>query len=73
MNGQNLDGWYTWLKTKGKNNDPENIFTVEADGVLHDTGKEVGYVMTKKSFGNFHFKLEFRWGDARWPPRDRSR
>lgn len=73
MNGQDLDGWYTWLKTKGKNNDPEKIFTVQPDGVLHDTGKELGYLMTEKSFDNFHFKLEFKWGDTRWPPRENSK
>jgi hypothetical protein len=73
MNGQNLDGWYTWLKTKGKNNDPEKIFTVQPDGVLHDTGKELGYLMTEKSFDNFHFKLEFKWGDRRWSPRENSK
>jgi hypothetical protein len=73
MNGENFDGWYTWLKTKGKNNDPEKIFTVQPDGILHDTGKEVGYLMTEKSFENFHFKLEFKWGDARWPPRENGK
>jgi hypothetical protein len=73
MNGQNLNGWYSWLKGKGKNNDPEKNFEVQPDGSLHDTGKEVGYIMTEKTFGNFHFKLQFRWGDARWPPRENSK
>jgi hypothetical protein len=73
MNGKNLDGWYTWLNTKGKNNDPEKIFTVQPDGVLHDTGKELGYLMTERIFDNFHFKLEFRWGDSRWPPRENAK
>ncbi|HYC84004.1 MAG TPA: DUF1080 domain-containing protein [Chryseosolibacter sp.] len=69
LNGKNLDGWYTWLETKGKNNDPEKVFTVEADGVLHDSGKEAGYIMTEKGFENYHFKLEFKWGNDKWPPR----
>jgi hypothetical protein len=73
LNGQNLDGWYTWLKGKGKNNDPDKVFTVEADGALHVTGKEVGYIMTERSFDNFHLKLQFKWGDARWPPRENSK
>ncbi|HZI26028.1 MAG TPA: DUF1080 domain-containing protein [Chryseolinea sp.] len=73
MNGKNLEGWYTWLATKGKNNDPEKIFTIEEGGILHDTGKEVGYIMTEKSFGNYHFKLEFKWGNDRWPPRQNSK
>ena len=24
FNGKNLDGWYTYLKDRGRNNDPEN-------------------------------------------------
>lgn len=73
MNGKNLDGWYIWLQGKGRNNDPEKIFTVQADGILHDTGKELGYIMTEKSFGNYHFKLEFKWGNDRWPPRENNK
>lgn len=70
MNGQNFDGWYKWLETKGKNNDPDNIFTIEDDGVIHDMGTEVGYIMTEKSYKNFHMYLEFKWGEKRWPPRE---
>ena len=29
FNGKNLDGWYTFIKGKGKNNDPNNVFTVK--------------------------------------------
>lgn len=73
MNGKNLAGWYTWLQDKGKNNDPGKVFTVENNGVLHDTGKDLGYIMTEKSFGNYHFKLEFKWGIDRWPPRENNK
>jgi hypothetical protein len=73
LNGRNLNGWYTWLESKGKNNDPEHIFTVQADGVLHDTGKEVGYIMTEKGFGNYHFRLQFKWGKDKWPPRESNK
>lgn len=69
LNQDNLGGWYTFLQDKGKNNDPEHIFTVK-DGVLHDIGKELGYLMTERSFTNYHFKLEFKWGEKKWPPRD---
>jgi hypothetical protein len=73
MNEKDLDGWYTWLQGRGRDNDPEKIFSIEPDGVLHDTGQELGYIMTKRSFGNYHFVLEFKWGEKRWPPRQNSR
>lgn len=73
LNGQNLVGWYTWLQGKGKNNDPGGIFRVEPGGILHDEGKELGYIMTEKSFGNFHFVLDFKWGEKRYPPRESNK
>ena len=73
MNGKNLDGWHTWFQGLGKNNDPNHIFTVEADGVLHDTGKDLGYIITEKAFNNYHFILEFKWGEKRWPPREANK
>jgi hypothetical protein len=73
FNGKNLDGWYTWFQGKGKNSDSEKIFSVQEDGTLHDIGKNLGYIMTEKSFGNFHFILEFKWGERRWPPRENNK
>lgn len=29
FNGKNLDGWYTFLKKEGRNNDPNKVFTVK--------------------------------------------
>ncbi|MDR1493928.1 MAG: DUF1080 domain-containing protein, partial [Planctomycetaceae bacterium] len=37
FNGQNLDGWYTFLKSKGKNSDPDKVFSV-TDGVIRVSG-----------------------------------
>ena len=70
FNGKDFNGWYTWLLTKGKNVDPEKMFVAEPDGSLHILGKEVGYLMNDKSYGNFHFVVDFKWGDKRWPPRE---
>ena len=69
FNGKDLNGWYSFLKTKGKNNDPEKIFTVE-DGLLHISGKEFGYICTEKVYKNFHLVAEFKWGVKKYPPRD---
>ncbi len=72
FNGENLNGWYTWIEGKGKNNDPEKIFTVR-DGEIFDIGKTAGYIMTEKAYGNYHFTVEFKWGQKKWPPRDKAK
>ena len=69
FNGKNLNGWYRFLNTKGKNNDPENVFTVK-DGLLHITGKEFGYICTENVYKDFHLSAEFKWGEKKYPPRD---
>ncbi|WP_188669411.1 3-keto-disaccharide hydrolase [Maribacter cobaltidurans] len=63
------DSWYKFIESKGKNNDPDNIFTLK-DGILHVTGQEMGYIMTNKVYKNYHFSVEFKWGEKRWPPRE---
>ena len=69
FNGKNLSGWYSFLKSKGKNNDTDTVFSVK-DGLLHITGKEFGYIVTEKSFNNFHLVVEFKWGEKKYPPRE---
>ena len=69
FNGKSLDGWYSFLKTKGKNSDPEKVFAVE-NGLLHISGKEFGYICTNKEYDNFHLVAEFKWGTKKYPPRD---
>lgn len=69
FNGKNLDGWYSFLPSKGKNNDVDKVFTVE-DGLLHISGKEFGYICTDWAYKNFMLEVEFKWGEKKWPPRD---
>ena len=69
FNGKDLNGWYTFLNTKGKSNDPEGVFKVE-DGILHISGKEFGYICSDKVYKNFHLVAEFKWGVKKYPPRD---
>ncbi len=68
FNGKNLDGFYTFLKSKGKNNDPDHVFTVE-NGIVHVSGKEFGYIMTEKEYSNYYLHVEFKWGEKTWEPR----
>lgn len=69
FNGKDLNGWYSFLKTKGKGNDPDTVFTVK-DGLLKITGKEFGYIVTERSFNDFHLVVEFKWGEKKYPPRE---
>ena len=63
FDGKNLDNFDTFIKTEGLNSDPQHIFSVE-NGVLHVSGHEMGYVITKRSFHNFYLKAEFKWGEG---------
>ncbi len=69
FNGKDLEGWTIFLKDKPLNSDDEHNFLME-DDVLHVRGKELGYIRTKDSFTNYHFVVEFKWGDKKWPPRE---
>lgn len=63
FNGNDLSHFDTFLKTQGLNSDPEHVFKVE-NGVIHVSGTEMGYIITKQSFQHFYLKAEFKWGEA---------
>jgi hypothetical protein len=58
---EDLSHFDSWLEKQGLNKDPHNTFTVK-DGVLRIYGPEMGYISTKKEYGNFHLIMEFKWG-----------
>jgi hypothetical protein len=82
FNGKNLDGWDTWLSVPqgekepiGLNKDPKGVFSiVQMDGkpAVRISGEVFGALSSKDDFENYHFKLEFKWGDKKWPPRDKT-
>ena len=72
FNGKNLDGWYSYFNAEGKNNDTGHVFSV-ADGLLHITGKQFGYIVTERSYANFHLVAEFKWGEKKYPPRENDK
>jgi len=61
--------WYTYTSQSGKNNDTAKVFQFEKD-VLHVSGAETGYMATVKKYSNFHFTVEFKWGEKKYPPRE---
>lgn len=68
FNGRDLRNFDVFLKDHGLNNDPDHVFSVE-NGVLHVSGKEFGYVITKQEFANYYLWTEFKWGEATYAPR----
>ena len=73
FNGKNLDGWYTFLKTTGKNSDPKGVFTV-SKGMISITGEEYGCITTNEEYENYKLTVDFKWGEKTHAPRvDRAR
>jgi hypothetical protein len=82
FNGKDLAGWDTWLgrpnKEKdvvGLNKDPKHVYTVvNVDGkpAIRISGEIFGAITTQNEYENYHFKLEFKWGEKRWPPRENA-
>ncbi len=79
FNGENLDGWDTWVGTTetdsvplGLNNDQLNIFTVvelDNEKVIRISGEVNASLATKEEFENYHLTVDFKWGDelfTRW-------
>jgi len=64
FNGRDLTNFDTFLKEHGLNNDPDHVFLVE-NGVIHISGKEFGYVITKKEFANYYLRAEFSGAKVR--------
>jgi len=67
------DGKYT--EPIGTGRDPLHVFTVvpDVDGApaIRISGEVFGELRTTRSFTNYHLKLQFKWGQKKWPPRDR--
>jgi hypothetical protein len=69
FDGRNLNNFDTFLKTKGLNSDPEHVFQVE-NGVIHISGKEMGYIITKVPYHDFYLRAEFKWGEGTYGERE---
>ena len=62
-----------YLEPIGPERDPLHVFTVvEMDGrpAIRISGEVFGELRTRTAFQNYHLRLQFKWGDKQWPPRD---
>jgi hypothetical protein len=73
MNGKDFTGWYTFLRGPGRNNDPDHVFQIEPDGVVHiykdaPDGAEqpFGYFSTERDYADCRIRFEYKWGTKRF-------
>ena len=64
--------WYIFLEGSKKGEDPLGVFRFE-NGMMHVSGQKFGYIATEESYSNFHLKLEFKWGEKKYPPRENEK
>jgi hypothetical protein len=69
FNKKDLSHFYTYLKNRGRNNDPKKVFTIQ-DGVLRISGEEWGLLTTDEEYENYRLVIEYRWGEKTFPPRE---
>jgi hypothetical protein len=73
MEGIPRDENGNYLEPIGRNNDPLNVFTVvseENQPAIRISGETFGILVTENEFENYHLRLEFKWGDEKYPPRE---
>lgn len=68
FNGNNLDGWYTFLRGKGRDADPNKVFTVN-NKMIRISGEEFGCITTNNEYENYKLVVEFKWGVQTFEPR----
>src|SRR6267378_5405292 len=70
---RDAEGKYT--EPIGSGRDPLKIFTVvkDVDGrpAIRISGEVFGELRTMRTFKNYQLRLRFKWGEKKWPPRDR--
>lgn len=68
FNGKDLAGFYTYLRGRGRDSDPHQVFSV-SHGVICASGEEFGGLITRDEFHDYHLVVEWRWGERTWTPR----
>ena len=68
FDGNSLEQFDTVVRDRSLNNDPDGVFRVH-DGMVHVSGTPYGYFITKKEYGDYYLRAEFKWGQATHAPR----
>jgi hypothetical protein len=60
------------LQPVGLNPPGQDVFTVRRESgepVLRVSGEYYGCLVTREEFSNYHFRVQFKWGEKKWQPR----
>ena len=60
---------------QGLNSDPKHVFTVvTVDGApaIRVSGEMFGALTRREEFGDFSLRLDFKWGEKKWPPKENA-
>lgn len=71
---KNDQGQYT--DVVGLNKDPKQNYTVvmeDGEPAIRITGEVFGAITSQGEFENYHLRLEFKWGEKKWPPRENAK
>lgn len=61
-----------YITDLGVENDPLQVFTIvtnDEQPAIRVSGEVFGTLNSLQSYRNYHLKLEYKWGEKRWPPR----
>jgi hypothetical protein len=59
----------------GLNTDPLKVYsvvTMDGEPAIKITGQIFGALTSKEEFENYHLRLEVKWGEKKWPPRENA-
>ncbi|MDO3380609.1 3-keto-disaccharide hydrolase [Gilvimarinus algae] len=62
-----------YLEPVGYDRDEWQVFSTRTDSgepVLRISGEIYGGIFTHKNYGNYHLRLQVKWGEKKWPPRE---
>ena len=60
------------LKPVGLNPPGQDVFSARiehGEPVLRVSGEYYGCLVTKEAFSDYHFRVQFKWGEKKWEPR----
>lgn len=73
--GEPKDAKGNYAQPLGSGRDPLDVFTVTTvDGrpAIRISGQVFGELRTTAAFSNYHLRLQFKWGEKKWPPREKT-